>query len=255
MIKALYELRKFLPTLLMPFSLSLVLIAIGLGRRRRAAALAGLVLLFLVSLRAVSDSLCYVMENQYPHLQAAQCPLADVVVALSGYADEKKRFPGEIQWNDAVARFEVAVQLVRAQKAPILLFTDAQLPTDDRHNSTADLVRRAAVEHGVSESAVRLTRPVTTTSDEAQAVRDYLRQNEARRVILVTSAFHMARAALLFRRAGIEFVPFPAAYESPGWEWKLNRFEPSVDALARADRNVHEIYGNLFYRLMPFQKQ
>ena len=207
MIKALYELRKFLPTLLMPFSLSLVLIAIGLGRRRRAAALAGLVLLFLVSLRAVSDSLCYVMENQYPHLQAAQCPLADVVVALSGYADEKKRFPGEIQWNDAVDRFEGAVQLFRMQKAPIILFTDAQSPDHDGHDPTAELVRQAAMEHGIPASAIRLTRPVATTAEEAEAVWDYLRQTGARRVILVTSAIHMTRAALLFRLAGVEFVP------------------------------------------------
>jgi uncharacterized SAM-binding protein YcdF (DUF218 family) len=255
MTKALFELRKFLPVLVMPLGLSLLLIAFGLLLRRRVLAIAGLLLLFLASLPAVSDSLGLFLENQYPHLQVAQCPTADVVVPLGGYAGEMKRFPGEIQWNEAVDRFEVAVQLVRMQKAPILLFTDAQLPTDDRHDPTGELVRQAAVEHGVPASAIRLSKPVTTTADEAEAVRDYLHQNGGPRVILVTSAIHMTRAAFLFRRAGIEFVPFPVDYESDGWQWKWDRFEPSADALARADHSVHEIYGNLLYRIMPFKSR
>jgi len=162
--KLLFEIRKFLPTLFMPFGLALVLIAPGLLLRRRAVAFAGLVLLLLASLPAVSDSQGLLLENQYPHLQVAQCPTADVVVALGGYADEWRRFPGEIQRNQAVGRFEVAVQLVRAQKAPILLFTDAQLPTDDRHNSTAELVRRAAVEHGPSPPHPMKRKPYATIS-------------------------------------------------------------------------------------------
>jgi uncharacterized SAM-binding protein YcdF (DUF218 family) len=239
MTKALFELRKFLPVLVMPLGLSLLLIAFGLLLRRRVLAIAGLLLLFLASLPAVSDSLGLFLENQYPHLQVAQCPTADVVVPLGGYAGEMKRFPGEIQWNEAVDRFEVAVQL----------------PTDDRHDPTGELVRQAAVEHGVPASAIRLSKPVTTTADEAEAVRDYLHQNGGHRVILVTSAIHMTRAAFLFRRAGIEFVPFPVDYESDGWQWKWDRFEPSADALARADHSVHEIYGNLLYRIMPFKSR
>jgi len=207
MKEVLFGLRKFLPTLFMPLGLSLILILIGLLRRRRVPVLAGVLLLFLASLPAVSNSLGLILENQYPHLLIAQCPTADVVVALGGFAGERKRFPGEIQWYYAVDRFEKAVQLFRMQKAPILLFTDAQSPGDDQHNRTGELLRQAAIEHGVPASAVRLTRPVTTTSDEAWAVRDYLQQTGGHRVILVTSAIHMTRAALLFRRAGIEFVP------------------------------------------------
>jgi uncharacterized SAM-binding protein YcdF (DUF218 family) len=93
MTKALFELRKFLPVLVMPLGLSLLLIAFGLLLRRRVLAIAGLLLLFLASLPAVSDSLGLFLENQYPHLQVAQCPTADVVVPLGGYAGEMKRFP------------------------------------------------------------------------------------------------------------------------------------------------------------------
>jgi uncharacterized SAM-binding protein YcdF (DUF218 family) len=252
MTNALFGLRKFLPTLLMPFSLSLLLIAVGLLRRRRVLSLAGLLLLFLASLPAVSDSLGLLLENQYPRLQPAQCPTADVVVALSGFAGANQRFPGEIRWYYSVGRFEGAVRLFRMQKAPILLFTDSQAPPEDRHNPMAELVRQAAIDHGIPASAIRFTRPVTTTADEAEAVRDYLRQNGGRRVILVTSALHMSRAALLFQRAAIDFVPFPVDYQSDGWEWRWERFVPSPTALGQTEQALHEIYGSILYRILPF---
>ena len=252
MTKLLFGLRKVLPTLFMPLTLSLLLIAFGLLRRRRALSFAGLLVLFFASLPALSDSLGFILENQYPHLRAAQCPTADVVVALSGFAGEQKRFPGEIHWNEAVDRFEVAIRLFRLQKAPILLFTDAQMPTEDRHDSTTGLVRQAAVERAVPTTAIRITRPVATTADEADAVADFLRQNGFHRVILVTSARHMGRAALLFRRAGIDFVPFPADYQTEGWQWKWGEFVPSADALNGTEHNLHEIYGNILYRVLSF---
>jgi len=248
MTKALFELRKFLPILFMPLGLSLALIGIGLLRRRRAAILAGLLVVFLASLPAVSDSLCFLLESRYRHLPVAQCPAADVVVPLNGFAGVKKRYPGKIQWYAAAGRFEAAVQLVRMQKAPILLFTGARPLLEDWHPEMDELLRQAAIEHGVPANAVRFTRPSATTSEEAGAVADYLRRNGGRRVILVTSAIHMPRAALLFRRAGIAFVPFPVDYQSDGWQWKWANLLPSSQALAHTDQGLHELYGDLFCR-------
>jgi len=79
-----------------------------------------------------------------------------------------------------------------------------------------------------------------------------LPRNGSHRVILVTSAIHMTRAALLFRRAGIEFVPFPVDYQADNWEWKWDRFVPSSEALGHSERNVHETYGDFLYRIIPF---
>jgi uncharacterized SAM-binding protein YcdF (DUF218 family) len=252
MTEILFTLRKILPAMLMPFGLSLLLILFGIFRRRRTLAIAGLLLLLITSLPAFSDSLCFFLENQYPHLQAAQCPTADVVVALGGFAGENKRFLGEIQWYDAVDRFEGAVRLFQMKKAPILLFTDAQSPTDGRHNDTGEMLLQAAVQHGVPITAVHLTTPVSTTAGEAEAVQEFLLENGGRRVILVTSALHMGRAALLFRRAGVDVVPFPVDYQSEGWQWRAEEFVPAPAALDLTQRSLRELYGNLLYRLLPF---
>jgi uncharacterized SAM-binding protein YcdF (DUF218 family) len=129
--------------------------------------------------------------------------------------------------------------------------TDGQLPTDDRHNDTGELLRQAALEHGVPLGAVRFTRPVSTTAEEAEAVKDFLRENGGQRVILVTSALHMGRAALLFRRAGVDFVPFPVDYQ----RWvgmESGEIIPSPGALALSEQCLQEVYGDVLYRILPF---
>jgi uncharacterized SAM-binding protein YcdF (DUF218 family) len=245
----LYLLRKTVPVLLMPFDIALALLVVGVALRRRKMALAGLALMVLASLPLVSNSLCLYLENQYPRLSFEQCPPADAIVALSGFAGENTRFPGEIRWYYTVDRFEQAVKLFKMQKAPIILFTDTQAPDKDHHEITAALVRQAAIDRGVPAEAIRLTDPVTTTGDEATAVKKYLARVGGQRIILVTSAVHMGRAAMLFRRAGIDFIPFPVDYQGDTWEWQLLRFMPSPTAMDQTEKCLHEIYGDLFYRV------
>jgi uncharacterized SAM-binding protein YcdF (DUF218 family) len=247
MARFLYFVRKFVPALFMPFGLALLLIAIGIVRRRRGPALAGFILLVVAGMPVVTNSLGLLLENQYPRIAADQCPPADAIVALGGFAGENARFPGEIRWYYAVDRFEQAVHLFKLQKAPLLLFTRTQSPEADEPNMTFELVRRAAIEHGVPADAIRITRPVATTADEAAAVHDFLAASGGKRIILVTSAMHMGRAAVLFRRAGVDFTPFPVDYASDKWSWDWGRFVPSPASLDQTEKCLHEIYGDLFY--------
>jgi uncharacterized SAM-binding protein YcdF (DUF218 family) len=249
MASPLFLLRKLLPALFMPFGISLLLLAAGLLTRRRRLALSGMVLLIAASLPAVSNSLCLILEQQYPPIPQAQCPPADLIVALSGFAGENSRFPGEIRWYYSVDRFRKAVQLFRLQKAPLLLFTDTQTPGPGNDN-TAELVRRAAIEDGVPADAIRLTRPVSTTAEEALAVKEFMAAKGGSRIILVTSAMHMGRAAHLFRQAGIDFIPFPVDYQADAWEWRLDRFLPSPASLDQTEKCLHEVYGDFYYGLL-----
>lgn len=248
-MRALFELRKLAETILTPLNLSLILLAIGLLRRRRAIVLCGFLLLVTAASPPVSNSLAAFLERQYPHLRPEQCPAADAVVALGGFAGEKKQFPGELQWYDATDRFEAAVKLFRAGKAPVLILPDVEPWSGDAHTIGA-LLRQAAVDHGVPADAIRLTRLVHTTADEAEDVRDYLRRTGGHRIILVTSAVHMGRAAFLFQQAGIDIVPFPVDYQSNTWEWRWENFVPSASGLEQVEAYLHEILGDAVYHVL-----
>jgi uncharacterized SAM-binding protein YcdF (DUF218 family) len=248
MATLLFELRKFLPTLFMPLGISIILVAVGGLRRSRAWTVSGLLLLFLSSLPATSDALGSLLESRYPRLEPTQCHDADAVVVLSGYAGQKHRFPGQLEWYDPVDRFETGMALYRMGKVRVVILTDSYNPADGLPH-IGPLVRDAAIQHGVPPEAVAVTQAVRTTADEAAAVKEYLQRANLHRIVLVTSAMHMSRAVLLFRRAGIDLVPFPVDYESDKWQWRWRNFEPSSQALDHTHRAVWEIYGHIFYAI------
>ena len=69
---------------------------------------------------------------------------------------------------------------------------------------------------------------------------------------LVTSAWHMPRAASLFRKAGVDFAPCPADFISRGnlrFRWVDLTWDS--ESLERSTLALHEWIGLLWLRLRP----
>ena len=64
-----------------------------------------------------------------------------------------------------------------------------------------------------------------------------------KRIILVTSAFHMPRARMLFERAGIESVPYPTDFDQRPNKSNWLSLIPSADGLDRTSDAVREFIG------------
>ncbi len=85
-----------------------------------------------------------------------------------------------------------------------------------------------------------------TTWENASFSAPMLRQAGISRVYLVTHAWHMRRALLAFRRAGIDAVPAPVRMD-PGPRWTLGELVPRTSAWERSFFALHEWLGLLFY--------
>jgi uncharacterized SAM-binding protein YcdF (DUF218 family) len=60
----------------------------------------------------------------------------------------------------------------------------------------------------------------------------------------------MPRAARIFRKAGVNFVPFPVDYQvDPRSPLTLLDFLPRAEALARTEAALRELLGIAFYAL------
>lgn len=103
---------------------------------------------------------------------------------------------------------------------------------------------------GVPAPQIVKTTRVTSTAEEAQAVATLLRGRlaGAPRILLVTSAFHMSRARMLFERTGMSVIPFPVDFKvSAGQGLSVLAFLPTAAALAQTEMTMREWYGRLFY--------
>ena len=108
---------------------------------------------------------------------------------------------------------------------------------------------------GVLRNALKTTAVVSNTAEEAKAVANELIRDgvlhKAENIILVTSAFHMRRAKLIFEKAGFLVNPFPVDYRvCQDQGITILDFLPSSAGLEQTEIGLREAYGYFYYRLL-----
>jgi uncharacterized SAM-binding protein YcdF (DUF218 family) len=86
------------------------------------------------------------------------------------------------------------------------------------------------------------------TRENAYYSRELLQGSGVETIYLVTHAWHMPRAKMIFERAGFKVVPAGIAFHQTKALTALD-FLPDVRALEGSSRYIHEIIGLLWYRL------
>jgi uncharacterized SAM-binding protein YcdF (DUF218 family) len=243
-------LNKLLPVFVLPLGLVVLLLVVGLVRKQRWPVIAALALLYLGSMPVVGNALTHWLESRYPVVAIDQVESADAIVPLGGIFGPPVREGFLANMGEASERLEAGITLMQRKKAPWLVFTGGRIPWSKDPEVEGAVSRRAAIARGIPAEQIIITREVGNTNDEAHAVAAVMRERGWRKIILVTSAWHMPRAARLFRAAGIDFVPFPVDLQiDPKGTLTLLDFLPSAGALQRTETIVREWYGILFYGL------
>ena len=277
-------LHKLLPSVFLPIGITLVLVGAGLILRKRILCWTGIGILYLLSTGVVSGKIMGFIEGAGGRRMSLHVGQAQAIVILSGMLQERNDAPlGE--WSDAVDRFEGGMELFQAGKAPVLIFTGGYVPWRPEDRPEGEILKERAIRLGVPREKIVVTTKVGNTEAEASAVKvllknlklrdeqrqkgDYklpfgtgqqLTQSEGERqmsnsqkprIILVTSAFHMRRAKMLFERQGFEVETFPVDFQnSDRPTFNVLSFVPSAQALAKSETAMREGMGLLYYTLI-----
>ncbi len=250
------DLSKALPPLLYQPGLSiLLLLAALLIRRRRPKLSATLILISVVSLYALStpalaEVLQHSLETHYPALSIETLAKADAIVVLGGYLHEPSPQHPTAEFNEASDRLRAAAQLFRAEKASAVLLSGGTVAVAAAATvPEAQAAKGVLQEWGVPSAAIQVEDRSQNTHENAIFSVPLLADRGARRVILVTSANHMPRAVAVFKRAGLDVIPFPTDYQS-GWGQPdpLIQWFPDAEALWRSNRALKEWIGLAVYR-------
>ena len=248
-------LHKILPLFVLPVGITLLLVLTGLRLRRRWLIWSGVAVLWLSSTPLVSRLAVRTAEGWAERGLAADASEADAIVVLS---EGRVVAPGKAavsEWSDA-DRFFGGVELFKAGKSALLVFTGGAAPWEPNAALEGDVLAEYAKAMGVPDGQILKTPRVTNTAEEAAAVATLLRghfsgptwRGSAPRVLLVTSAFHMPRARMLFERAGMSVIPFPVDFKVPaGGTLSVLAFLPTAAALAQTEMAMREWYGRLYY--------
>lgn len=241
---------------LRPYTLLVLISACsGIWAHRRRESRWALQILLVSLFMLVVLSIPAVSYLTFLTLEARSSPLAEVpagteaIVVLSGglwppTPKEPRALPGE----DTIYRCLATVELYRSRPCLVVVSGGITEPSGDAP-PLAFVMSDFLVQLGVNADDIVLEDRSRTTYENAVESKQILQQLGRRRVVLVTEALHMPRAATCFRRVGLEVTEAPCHFITGRFEWAIDSFLPSPGAARGEERVVHEWLGILWYWL------
>jgi uncharacterized SAM-binding protein YcdF (DUF218 family) len=157
-------------------------------------------------------------------------------------------------------RLLTGLRLLRRGQAPLLVTSGARVSfsANDPAQPEALSARALALELGAQPGQILVNPESRTTAEEAAHIGAMGRQRGWRRILLVTSGFHMPRSLATFQaRSGLEVIPVSCDFQLPARQLAGQGtigslaldLIPDASALALSTMAVKEHLGLAIYRL------
>jgi len=246
---------KLVTFLISPFGSALLVALLALicavrGRRKLAFGLgtAAVAWVWLWATPVVGKSLRLYLESGFPPLLVEALPAAPAAVVLGGAIAAPGDGRPYAQLHEASSRVWHAARLYHAGKAPLLLLSGGGGRVGTTAPSEAQAMGMLLGDLGVPGSAMLLEGDSRTTVQNAEFSAALLKARGIQRVLLVTSAAHMARAVAQFEAAGLAVVPVAVDHGGvPAWnDWAA--WMPNAGSLDESGRSFKEALGRWLRR-------
>jgi uncharacterized SAM-binding protein YcdF (DUF218 family) len=226
----------------------LVVAARGVLRGRRRMALGGLfasaAVILVFSVDDVARSLVGYGEATAPST-IDRAVTYDAVIVLGGFAGSQPRDAlGEPPFTEGIERLLAAYSLLRDGRARNVLVSagGAAQPVE------ADVIVEQLVAWGIDRSRIVADRASRNTHENAVESARIVREQGWSRLLLVTSAIHMLRAAGCFEREGVTFDTLSVDFHSGVAPDGVERLLPRARSLASSTDVLRELAGRVVYR-------
>ena len=244
-----FYLKKLLATLILPPTGPLLLAFWGLWLARRhprsgrALALFGLSVLFALSLPPVADGLTHSLETHPPITAQDLARVQAIVILGGGNYPAAPEYGGDTIGRWSLERARYGVHLQRRSGLPILVSGGAPYGGRPEAETMKD-----AIEHDLQGKVKWAEGASRDTAENASESARMLKSAGIRRIALVSHAWHLPRAIMLFEQQGLEVIAAPTGFDTHAPDM-FAQFLPSAGALLGSSMALNEWLGQLFYRL------
>ncbi|ACK64537.1 protein of unknown function DUF218 [Rippkaea orientalis PCC 8801] len=255
-------LSKILPLFLYPLGLSclLLLVALILFWKRPnwtpfPVAFA-LVILLISSNAWVSSALIQSLEQQIS--PPVIIPQAEVIVVLGGATKSPVKPRPMVDVNEHGDRLFYAAKLYLDQKAPLIIASGGRISWSGNSRPESEDMAQLLQMLGVPSQAIIQEPNSLNTYENAINVKQILDNLGIKKVLLVTSAFHLPRARLIFEKLGINVIGTPTDYfvteidetnNQTSIEGFILGLLPDAHRLSLTTLALKEYIGTFIYRL------
>jgi uncharacterized SAM-binding protein YcdF (DUF218 family) len=256
----LFTLSKLLTALFLPSTLAVLAIAGGAwlllrGTRRRLGArlaVGGLAFLVIAGIVPIGNAIILPLEQRFAGVEKPKAgDRIEGIIILGGFEDGwVSAGRGGLAVNESAERLTEGLRLAREHAEAKIVFTGGVGRMWGGDLEATGAVAAFLRDAGIDASRLVLEGKSRNTQENAVYTAEILGRDPGTRWVLVTSAFHMPRAVGLFRKQGLDVVPYPVDYRTRGVEDLRRPFESIPAGLQRTDLAVKEWLGLLAYRLM-----
>lgn len=205
-----------------PLSLAFFLIVFallaGLLRWRRTSlsstAIAALIL-FVTFYTTAGDYLMQGLEDRFPKPQdpdSLQC----MIVLGGAFENEVNTVRHGIEFNAGGDRFVEALRLAQKYPQSRILISGGDGSLSGIYEGDAVISGRFFPLFGVAKERLVEETTSRTTFENALNTKELLASQGLSRCLLITSGYHMPRSVAIFRKLGIDVVPWPTDYRTDG---------------------------------------
>ena len=248
-----FILPKIILFLLLPPSSLIIVIALGVLLIRRYSRLAkafivfGLSVLYLLSIRPISDALIKPLESSFPPLKASSINSANVIVVLTGgVTDLSWRSISPQPSITSLSRLTYGITLYKQVSGINIIISGGSGDPEKQNISEADAMKDMAIALGVPAKDMLIERDSRNTIESVNALRRFVGDKS---MVLVTSASHMKRAVAMFKKMGMNVVPAPTDYISEQKKVSLYSLIPIANHLLTSSTAFYEYISFIWYRV------
>lgn len=241
--------------LLPPLSLVILLIAGLVLQRRRPRLAMSLILVSAASLYALSTPWVGGLLQKSLEIGAPLGPAAlegvDAIVVLGGGRRlDAAEYGGDTLNSFSLDRLRYAARLHRASGVPLLV--TGGMPGGGTTPEGRIMQQVLQQDYGITARWVEDA--ALTTWDNARLSAKLLRNDGARRIVLVTHAWHLRRAAALFEAQGLDVIPAGTQFAGTEIDSVLD-LVPTPGGLRDSHFALHEWLGILWYKLRSLRTE
>lgn len=177
----------------------------------------------------------------------------DYIVVLGGMMSYYDTQTKQIGVNTSIDRLLQGLKLYKKGYARKMLISGGDGSLLKSIGKEADYIKEYLNDIGLDSDSIIVESQSQNTYENAKYSVQILRNDSAKKILLVTSAFHMRRALACFKKQGIEADYYPAERYSGKRKYTFDHLLiPDLQAIEKWDRLVHEWVGYFMYKVMGY---
>lgn len=224
---------------------SVILLSWGRRRLGLSTTAVALLLLLLCGFTSLGAMIIRPLEDRFTRPSVMPETVDSIIVLGGSTLARVSTGRGVAELNEAGDRLTDAVALARLYPEAKIVFSGGE-GIIDRGEPEAATAERFLLSQGIAPQRLVLEDQARNTDENAELTAEMLGEAGGRS-ILVTSAFHMPRSMGLFRRVGLDVVPWPTDYRSSGQESFGFDFANPIHNLNVSSVAIKEWIGLLVY--------